>query len=258
MSETSTTVPPGPTLTAVSVDDEPLELPKNTPCDSISIPAFSGLLLMSLIFRVAVRPSDVLSTWARPSPPPVPSDAPCSPPPALSLSTASYNSDLCKFAEHRGKIIGTICCRLELMPALQSEGGDPKDGDPAQGEEKDAKRLKVTHDEGDDVGDEQVALPLSRLYIMTLGVLPAYRSRFIGSSLLSSVLTAISSTPASSPAGRVYATIRSVYLHVQTSNVDALSFYEKHGFVVKGEIKGYYKHVQPPDCFLLEKEFVIA
>ena len=212
--------------------------------------------------------SDVLSTWARPSPPQVPPDALCSPPPALSLSTASYDSDLCKFAEHRGKIIGTICCRLELRPELQSEGGDPKDGDPedgdpkdgdpAQGEEKDAKRLKVTHDEGDDVGDEQVALPLSRLYIMTLGVLPAYRSRFIGSSLLSSVLTAISSTPASSPARRVYATIRSVYLHVQTSNVDALSFYEKHGFVVKGEIKGYYKHVQPPDCFLLEKEFVIA
>jgi hypothetical protein len=43
-----------------------------------------------------------------------------------------------------------------------------------------------------------------------------------------------------------------VYLHVQTSNADALSFYrKKFGFETRGIIRNYYKRIEPPDCYVL-------
>ena len=45
----------------------------------------------------------------------------------------------------------------------------------------------------------------------------------------------------------------SVYLHVQTSNDDAIDFYGKFGFSNVGTIEGYYKRVDPPNCYILEK-----
>lgn len=43
-------------------------------------------------------------------------------------------------------------------------------------------------------------------------------------------------------------------LHVQTSNDDAIRFYEQFGFE-KGElVEGYYKRIDPPDCFVLRKK----
>jgi ribosomal protein S18 acetylase RimI-like enzyme len=44
-----------------------------------------------------------------------------------------------------------------------------------------------------------------------------------------------------------------VYLHVQTSNLDAKQFYLSHGFLETDIIKNYYKRIEPPDCFLLRK-----
>ncbi len=48
--------------------------------------------------------------------------------------------------------------------------------------------------------------------------------------------------------------IKSIYLHVQTSNDDAIEFYKKFDFEVVDTIKGYYKRVNPPDCYVLEKK----
>lgn len=43
------------------------------------------------------------------------------------------------------------------------------------------------------------------------------------------------------------------YLHVQTNNDIALDFYKSHGFEVIAKIEGYYKRIDPPDCFVLSK-----
>lgn len=49
--------------------------------------------------------------------------------------------------------------------------------------------------------------------------------------------------------------IEEVYLHVQTSNTEALNFYARFGFTIKDTIKNYYKRIDPPDCHVLVKAF---
>ena len=83
----------------------------------------------------------------------------------------------------------------------------------------------------------------SKLYIMTISILPAYRRRGIGQKLLNHVLNAASKN----------SNIIEAYLHVQTSNSDAEEFYIAHGFERKETILNYYKRIDPPDCFLLKK-----
>lgn len=85
-----------------------------------------------------------------------------------------------------------------------------------------------------------------RLYIMTIGVLPAYRRRGIASFLLDYILEDASKN----------ITILEVYLHVQTTNDDAKNFYIQKGFVMMGTIKDYYRKIMPPDCFILGKSLV--
>ena len=49
--------------------------------------------------------------------------------------------------------------------------------------------------------------------------------------------------------------IKTMILHVQTTNTSAKRFYEKHGFVTVRQIDNYYQQdtVEPPDCFFLKK-----
>lgn len=47
--------------------------------------------------------------------------------------------------------------------------------------------------------------------------------------------------------------IDDVYLHVQISNLDAKEFYIKHGFNEVSIINDYYKRIDPPHCFLFQK-----
>ncbi len=99
---------------------------------------------------------------------------------------------------------------------------------------------------------------------MTLGVQAAYRGRGIGSSLLRSVLEAVRrdnevaqqqghATAAEGEGGEAGGSgpVAEVYLHVQTSNADALSFYKRFAFENRGVIRNYYKRIEPPDCFVL-------
>ena len=48
--------------------------------------------------------------------------------------------------------------------------------------------------------------------------------------------------------------VTQAYLHVQTSNEDAIRFYARYGFKVVEEIKNYYKRIDPPDCYVLCKQ----
>lgn len=80
-----------------------------------------------------------------------------------------------------------------------------------------------------------------RLYIMTLGVLAPYRSCGIGTKLLTTTMDEADQD----------GSIEEVYLHVQTSNTDALDFYKRFGFEQREKICNYYKRIDPPDCFVM-------
>eukprot|EP00128_Syssomonas_multiformis_P007262 Colp12_sorted_trinity150504_noHs@36453 len=81
-----------------------------------------------------------------------------------------------------------------------------------------------------------------KCYIMTLGCLAPYRRRGVGTQMLKHILDLCKKAH----------DISSVYLHVQTSNQDALEFYKKHNFTVVETAKDYYKNIEPADAHVLE------
>lgn len=50
--------------------------------------------------------------------------------------------------------------------------------------------------------------------------------------------------------------VKSVYLHVQTSNKGAKVFYERHGFKEISIHPNYYKKIVPHEAWVLERELV--
>lgn len=101
-----------------------------------------------------------------------------------------------------------------------------------------------------------------KVYIMTLGVLAPYRRLGLASQLLKNVLeTAAPGTkvtipepqaPESKGQAKEYE-IESVYLNMQTNNVDARTFYEKNGFNMIQEIPAYYHEgIEPRSAWVLE------
>ena len=149
----------------------------------------------------------------------------------------SGNQKYMKFAFWNGFAVGGVCARIE--PDSEQEG-------------------------------------VSKLYIMTINVLPAYRRRGIGacpSSIHSRFVSPPHFTnpctiplflppPAATLLQHVLdeatketsSSIVEVYLHVQTSNLEAKNFYLSHGFVETGVIANYYKRIEPPDCFILQRK----
>ncbi|TPX60282.1 hypothetical protein SpCBS45565_g07558 [Spizellomyces sp. 'palustris'] len=88
---------------------------------------------------------------------------------------------------------------------------------------------------------------LSRIYIMTLGVLSPYRRLHIGSALLNQIVR--------HAVGDV--SVEQLCLHVQTTNEEALRFYERHGFEKVCLFEGYYarnRGVVPPDAWFLRRK----
>jgi len=120
------------------------------------------------------------------------------------------NEGLNKFAYWNGLVVGAVCTRVEDIPDTDN----------------------------------------CRLYIMTLGVLAAYRGRGAGSQLIQSVLDYYESEKDES-----LAKVTEICLHVQISNQDAIKFYaERFGFVQGAMVENYYRRIDPPHCYLLYKK----
>ena len=83
-----------------------------------------------------------------------------------------------------------------------------------------------------------------RLYVMIVGVLAAYRGMQIGTTLLETVLD---------HASKYHHEVKSIYLHVQTSNDDAVAFYKKFGFEIVETVEDYYTRVLPKSAYKLER-----
>lgn len=122
------------------------------------------------------------------------------------------DENLCKFAYYSGLAIGAISTRIEPIP--ESSNGR------------------------------------SRLYVMTLGVLAAYRNHGIGSKLVQSILDYYESEKD----GKL-STVDEIMVHTQTSNTDAMKFYmERFGFEKEKLVENYYKRIDPPHCYILSKK----
>eukprot|EP01026_Neomeris_dumetosa_P019917 TRINITY_DN1803_c0_g1_i1.p2 TRINITY_DN1803_c0_g1~~TRINITY_DN1803_c0_g1_i1.p2 ORF type:complete len:172 (+),score=16.19 TRINITY_DN1803_c0_g1_i1:87-602(+) len=85
-----------------------------------------------------------------------------------------------------------------------------------------------------------------KLYIMTLGVLAAYRNMGVGRRLLQRCLRIVQTDR----------NLEEVYLHVQVNNEKAISFYKHFDFEVCEKVENYYKKLDPPDAVILRKQFV--
>ena len=121
----------------------------------------------------------------------------------------------------RDVIVGNICCREELVSPERALLGEKNSSAPIAA---------------------KTPASAKHVYIMTLGVLAAYRNRGIGSGMLKHVLERAEADG-----------YLSIYLHVHTANAYAIDFYRRHGFENIGKIEDYYKRVTPPDCFVLAR-----
>ena len=81
-------------------------------------------------------------------------------------------------------------------------------------------------------------------YVMTLGVEKDWRSERLGTALLQECYDHVEENTGCGI----------IYLHVETSNIPAVCFYEKHGFFRVKEIPGYYLiDDKPASCYLYAK-----
>ncbi|KAI0558195.1 GCN5-related N-acetyltransferase family protein [Gracilaria domingensis] len=132
-----------------------------------------------------------------------------------------------KLAYHNELLVGSVCCRKE--PYFASHADLEKKVSmgiqPAE--------LRTTEE--------------ASLYIMTLGVLAPYRERRIGHRLITHVLDLVQSSPECRD-------VVDIYLHLQEGNDDALRFYERYGFQVTEYVRGYYRRLDPPNCYIVRKK----
>lgn len=132
---------------------------------------------------------------------------------------------LCK---HRDLAIGTIASRIETFdPSIPDPGKGTVEADAsaAEASKRGGGGGKKRRQKKSAAGGSQERP--KRIYIMTLGVLPAYRRFGLGSKLLASVIGYALPRPE----------IRYLYLHVQTNNAAALRFYQQFGFRITHKIE---------------------
>jgi len=96
------------------------------------------------------------------------------------------------------------------------------------------------------VGPDAAGNGKKKLYIMTLGCLAPYRRLGVGSKMVEHVLNIVAKD----------GNFESVFLHVQVNNEDAINFYRNFGFEVVETKENYYKRIEPPDAYVLEKKLV--
>jgi ribosomal protein S18 acetylase RimI-like enzyme len=82
-----------------------------------------------------------------------------------------------------------------------------------------------------------------QLYILTFGLLAQHRRYGIGRYCFSYLTEQC----------RLSKSFNTISLHVQDSNLSAIKFYKKAGFVERCKIEGYYKRIQPSTALLMSK-----
>jgi ribosomal protein S18 acetylase RimI-like enzyme len=82
---------------------------------------------------------------------------------------------------------------------------------------------------------------LTKLYILTLAVLAAYRNCGVGTTLVKEVIDAATLHPY----------IDEIFLHVWILNADAIRFYERLGFKKTENVKNYYRRIESPDAVVM-------
>ena len=84
----------------------------------------------------------------------------------------------------------------------------------------------------------------TRVYIMTLDVLTAYRRLGIGAALVKELIRRLES----------HKKVKEITLHVHTPNDGAVAFYQSLDFEVVETVESYYKNLTPSSAFLLRKK----
>ncbi|KTW32067.1 uncharacterized protein T551_00749 [Pneumocystis jirovecii RU7] len=95
------------------------------------------------------------------------------------------------------------------------------------------------------VGCIRCQLEDEKLYLMTLGVLAAYRCIGIGQKLLDHILEHAQKL-----------NIKSIYLHVWTENKDAIEWYTKRKFHILETLPNYYTKIQPGTAHVLSRNII--
>jgi len=98
---------------------------------------------------------------------------------------------------------------------------------------------------------------------MTLGVLGPYRRygigthkkgflvlMFVGTKLLDHILSQAQNQTRTTPTQPV----KTLYLHVQTTNQEAVDWYTKRGFIIEQTIEGYYRNIEDRDAHILVRK----
>lgn len=78
-------------------------------------------------------------------------------------------------------------------------------------------------------------------YIMTLGVLAAYRHLGYGAEILEKIIS-----------DSRLDDMECIGLHVHVENRTALKFYDRRGFKILGKVDNYYKKITPNSAYILE------
>lgn len=152
-----------------------------------------------------------------------------------------------KYAYWNGFVVGAVCTRVEPLDTVfngnnMDQGNDLTNNSNVQ--------VTTATNSNCNNGSGSNGKGRYRLYIMTLGVLAAYRDRGIGTQLIQSVLDHVAEHNQQSP----QQTVEQVALHVQISNQDAIRFYTtRFGFVQGEMVENYYRRIDPPHCYLLYK-----
>ena len=145
------------------------------------------------------------------------------------------NEGLCKFAYWNGFVVGAACARVETYK-LEDSNGETTTTEAAAAAAAEANKPHPKERQ--------------RLYIMTLGVLAAYRGRSIGTQLIQSILDYYEENKDGE-----LTNVDEISLHVQISNDDAMNFYKtRFGFEQGEMVENYYKRIDPPHCYLLYKK----
>lgn len=145
-----------------------------------------------------------------------------------------------------GRLVAAVCCRLEGGDALPrgaawgaGSGGLLGSRGRGRGDGNSNSRVAEASDNGGGGGGAPGTASPTRIYIMTLGVAAAYRERGLGSALIRHVMGLAAA----------HGGVSEVYLHVHVPNVEAIRLYSRHGFEIASRLKGYYRRIEPPDCY---------